>query len=1246
MVFQSFRITRQVVHGLFALAIIGSNLVMYTNCAPGFEVVEQSSLNSSQDDDPFDDYELPPGGTTTTSTLPVTTTSLASTTTTTVPPGVFSCTGNRAADSFVCTGDQTGLTANTGWAMVNGSANCTARKCEYYCGTGASRNPQTFSCVCANGANNPMAGCNICPSGQQIINGLCQVPPSTTTSTTVPPTTTTTTTIPALQPLPSPFAQTGAAQTSFTSLGAGSALVPQPGQVKYSNFKPSKIGNGFATWDGRLMFGNQTTGEMLNGEHMRRWVVSALRPQALSVGADGKPDFSNPNYTSNWVCLDSDTETDANCTVQNGSTNQTKLRLRMHMYGYPNPAFPQNPYPSTENGTPVADQKSRYWTYKIIFIGASSFNSEMPNGYGAGPGGSQSGMSMFKGTVVLRDKDTAQASIERAAADPTPAKMLRLTSPILAGPKDAQGNYTMVNYFRGYEPSFSLDGRLLLFSGHPVSGRPMIAMYSFNPNPDRYDGWSPPASMTRMYYNQGPGRAGGELLVAGVRFSERYPIAASPLKDIEGVAFGSAADPIILPGSYPWISWDATEVFTSSVRTFTGNGRAAATVIGKLTNWGVRHIDSMSPTRGNPSAGTILSTNPERSTYVDSYEKSSYVVNGVTKTGLAFGSQAWERILMNPIGFFPSAWEAMSNMKQRPYPLSDSDYTYSFILSHSGRYVETSLFQVPDGNYIIYWPMNEAITHDRSLLRKVALNTDTNEEHSASRRYNIEKTPDVSGRFITGSLQSGAQFPYEYHDVRGVWESQRINKDIKDGIVGSAVYMQKNSSVRASLSSGVIQEIRNSGELTVSFWVKHLSTGAINYIQLGNNLRIHFAGTNLRVSMNTSAGEVSEMTPFTQKLNEWQHIAVSFKGQRLQIFINGGEAVFTKNISYNIFPALTGNRDFIAGPDGANSGIAYVMDEVSLSKVARTREEVDQLAFVKNIWSYPELSASVANAVGSLAQARIYVPPNNPFDGKAAALGQLLFNDKLLSADRSVSCASCHQPNKFFQDNLSVSPGINAALGARNTPTTTDTLFHRKFFWDGRVTSLEVQARQPLENPVEMGLPVAQAVQRLKESPVYQRYFRDVYGVEANEANLYRALAAYQRTLIGGKLLEEIRDLSASEARGKGLFFGAARCANCHSGPLFTDSLFHNLGFLNSNDTGEMSVSGRSSDRNKFRTPGLRNVQHTAPYFHDGRFQSLNEVIDFYDRGGDTPEGRAFHMQPLGLTPQQKTDLINYLKGL
>jgi cytochrome c peroxidase len=318
------------------------------------------------------------------------------------------------------------------------------------------------------------------------------------------------------------------------------------------------------------------------------------------------------------------------------------------------------------------------------------------------------------------------------------------------------------------------------------------------------------------------------------------------------------------------------------------------------------------------------------------------------------------------------------------------------------------------------------------------------------------------------------------------------------------------------------------------------------------------------------------------------------------------------------------------------------------------------------------------------------IPTDNAPTAERIALGKKLYFDPRLSLDGTVACATCHDVTRGFTDQRPLSEGIGGKLGRRNAPTTLNaTLLHSQF-WDGRAATLEEQARLPIINPIEMGMPDGDAaIAAIKGDPEYQRLFQAAYGRPPNFDDLGRAIAAFERTLV---FLESPVDrflrgdeaaLSPEARRGWALYNGKARCNGCHPlsvvNPLGTDDRFHNVGvsarhqkfgelatqalaLLEKDDSvqaidelalqtdlselGRFLVTKRTVDVGGFRTPQVRNVGITAPYMHDGSMQTLWDVMDHYNKGGEPNPFLDGGIEPLGLTEQEIDDVVAFMFAL
>jgi cytochrome c peroxidase len=292
----------------------------------------------------------------------------------------------------------------------------------------------------------------------------------------------------------------------------------------------------------------------------------------------------------------------------------------------------------------------------------------------------------------------------------------------------------------------------------------------------------------------------------------------------------------------------------------------------------------------------------------------------------------------------------------------------------------------------------------------------------------------------------------------------------------------------------------------------------------------------------------------------------------------------------------------------------------------------------------------------------VYWPDDNPYTPAMRELGWLLFFDRRLSSDGTVSCASCHRPEKAFTDGAAVSTGIGGRKGRRSAPSLVNRAYSVSQFWDGSAASLEEQVRRPLANPLEMTrhLDTAAAhqscVERVASVPGYVQRFEQVFGPRSiTMENIARAIATFERTILSGNAPYDRYEagdpdaLTPQQVRGMQVFFEKAQCDRCHIGFNSTDGAYLNTGIgmdQPTPDLGRYLVTKKEKDRGAFKVPTLREVEHTAPYMHDGSLATLGDVIEHYDRGGIKNPWLHPLMKPLHLTVQEKKDLVEFLKAL
>ncbi len=285
--------------------------------------------------------------------------------------------------------------------------------------------------------------------------------------------------------------------------------------------------------------------------------------------------------------------------------------------------------------------------------------------------------------------------------------------------------------------------------------------------------------------------------------------------------------------------------------------------------------------------------------------------------------------------------------------------------------------------------------------------------------------------------------------------------------------------------------------------------------------------------------------------------------------------------------------------------------------------------------------------------ASLPVPDDNLPSPEKTALGWQLFFDPRLSVDNTISCASCHDPAQGWSNGTRFATGVGGQVGGRNVPTIVNAAYQEWQFWDGRARHLEGQALGPIQNPIEMNLSLPELVKKLNGIEGYRRQFAAAFGAPASADSVAQALASFERTVLSGNApfdrfaAGDTSALSDQARRGHNVFFHKAHCSACHAGPNLSDGAFHNLGIGSDAaqpDLGRETVSGLLGDRCAFRTPTLREVARTAPYMHNGQFATLEQVIEFYDRGGVANAQLDEEIYPLGLSTDEKADLISFLE--
>lgn len=285
------------------------------------------------------------------------------------------------------------------------------------------------------------------------------------------------------------------------------------------------------------------------------------------------------------------------------------------------------------------------------------------------------------------------------------------------------------------------------------------------------------------------------------------------------------------------------------------------------------------------------------------------------------------------------------------------------------------------------------------------------------------------------------------------------------------------------------------------------------------------------------------------------------------------------------------------------------------------------------------------------------IPDDNPLTAEKVELGKLLYFDKRVSKDGSVSCATCHDPTKGWAEHTATSEGMHKQKGGRNSPTVINAAYAAAQFWDGRAPTLEAQATGPVENPIEMGNTMAAVCDSLDKIPAYKERFQKVFGTGVTKEGFAKAIAAFERTVLSGDSAYDrfqAGDKNAlTEVQKRGMeLFEKKGCADCHTAPLFSNYEYECAGVSMDKkdaDEGRKKVTGKASDAGRFRVPSLRDVASTAPYFHDGSAATLEEAVALMAAGGKDHPNLAEEFQAVRkakITSDEQMAIVEFLKAL
>jgi len=317
---------------------------------------------------------------------------------------------------------------------------------------------------------------------------------------------------------------------------------------------------------------------------------------------------------------------------------------------------------------------------------------------------------------------------------------------------------------------------------------------------------------------------------------------------------------------------------------------------------------------------------------------------------------------------------------------------------------------------------------------------------------------------------------------------------------------------------------------------------------------------------------------------------------------------------------------------------------------------------LQTLWPILAISISLSSLHASdqeyqlnepLGLKKMRIPKDNPLTKAKIELGKQLYFDTRMSGDNTISCASCHDPNKGWSNGAEFATGVRGQVGGRSAPTIINSGYQYFQFWDGRAEHVEGQALGPIQNPIEMDLTLEQLVPKLNKIEGYRKQFQAVFGTDVTSEGIAKAIGAFERTILSGNApfdrykAGDKTALSEAAERGRIVFFNKASCSACHSGSNFSDGAFHNIGVgmkSEKPDLGRFEQTKLEGDRGGFKTPTLREIARTAPYMHDGSLKTLEEVVEYYNKGGVPNPQLDEEIFPLKLTEQQKADLVTFLK--
>lgn len=982
----------------------------------------------------------------------------------------------------------------------------------------------------------------------------------------------------------------------FTAAASATAQAPpyaRPVQVPSGLFPGETAATGlfggtFAP-DGRLLlYAHPNTG----------WSISNLLPESVTRNAQGTAVFAaSHTATGPWAIptpVEGHIPLHGLLTTAGGTYTHPKPRtqfFKLWLSMCPDPGFTHDPcpYESDAAGTQLAPGVATHVTYQMLVFGADTWGNDNPQ-WGVSAANAN---TWVQPTLVIGGNNVTPIGMRR----------LRVTMPLGGGTPIVSispffdvlewgpaGSFSVAGTepVLGIEPSISRDGRLLVFQGNPVN-----QTRRWNTARTYHDHlmytFNPRAGDPRGWSEPRPI---GEMfanengrIVDGVRFEQRYPIARARLTQADGT-------PLALPirGAYPWMTIEATDIVFSARWRPGGARDSGFSIVGDSTGFAVRHVDGP--------------TNPNRD---------------ITR-----------RVMTTGTGAAPGMWQWGGDAPNLELPYTRRGASIPILNFEQREYAEVPIDDAIDGDYLLSWDMNELLYQDPA---------------TGQWEFDTQQTPDSSGNAITGQLSSNARFYQEWAPAG----PEPLDASLH-GISGQAIFCTDSGAVTAN--SPVLNGALTNLSAECWFTAASFNGAPCSILRKDGSFTLETNSVGqVRASVVTGASTLQSPWVGTALATIWRHAALTFEGStgKLRVYVDGQLAHTTVGTANTTVVATPSNFQVGPGglalpPDPAPSGF-YGFDQVRLARVTRTADEMARAAFcAPGAAQWTSLPATFALPLG-LDRAETKVRAGSVMTRHTIDLGDQLFHDPGLSGNGQVSCATCHIPAHSFTDQRATPANLT-----RNTPTVLNRLFSTVQFWDGRAAHLEAQALQPIFNPLEMNATSAQVMSHLTQ--YYSAAFVQAYGQGPNLHLLEQALATYQRALVAGNSPADRYDaglvhLPDSERNGRDLFFGKARCFGCHSGSNFSDERFHvSVVAASVGDTGRFQVTRRSRDLHRFKTPTLRNLADTAPYFHDGRATTLAQVIAAYDAGGNPSVAVDEDILPLNLTPAEKVDLEAFLLAL